>query len=50
MEETYYTAATIYACDRNDWTSEPCNWTGTNPSFDDDGAIVYCPKCEWMIS
>ena len=37
-----------YTCDREDWTGEPCNWTGTDPGRA-AGAVIYCPKCEWMI-
>jgi hypothetical protein len=38
-----------YACNRQDWTGEFCNWTGTDPGLDDGGNIVYCPKCDWII-
>ena len=38
-----------YTCDREAWTGEPCNWTGTDPGLDDGGAIVYCPECAWII-
>ena len=42
---------TQIACDREDWTGEPCGWSGTlaEAGQDDGGAIVYCPHCEWII-
>ena len=38
-------------CDRQAWTNELCDWTGTygEAGNDDDGAIIYCPKCQWII-
>jgi len=41
----------LVECDRQAWTSEFCDWSGTyeEAGDDDGGAIIYCPKCQWII-